>query len=156
MSGITANEDVCRGYVERSIGVVTALVPRIGYDRGVAIAQEALASGRSVCELVREKGWLDDEELERLLAPEAMTDPRRPSDGRRCLSGFLHRGAPSNKPSRSGPQQTEQATRAPAGSTTSTPPRPRRAGAVEGSAAVPVVARRSPLAGAGSDWDKRR
>jgi aspartate ammonia-lyase len=80
VSGITANEDVCRGYVERSIGVVTALVPRIGYDRGVAIAQEALASGRSVCELVREKGWLDDEELERLLAPEAMTDPRRPSE----------------------------------------------------------------------------
>ena len=80
VSGITANEDVCRGYVERSIGVVTALVPRIGYERGVAIAQEALASGRSVFELVREKGWLDDEELERLLAPEAMTDPRRPSE----------------------------------------------------------------------------
>ena len=47
VSGITANEDVCRGYVERSIGVVTALVPRIGYEGGVAIAQEALASGRS-------------------------------------------------------------------------------------------------------------
>ena len=78
--GITANEDVCRGYVERSIGVVTALVPRIGYERGVAIAQEALESGRSVFELVREKGWLDDEERERLLAPEAMTDPRTPSD----------------------------------------------------------------------------
>ncbi|GLP81004.1 hypothetical protein TUM20984_24240 [Mycobacterium antarcticum] len=80
VSGITANEDVCRGYVERSIGVVTALVPRIGYERGVAIAQEALASGRSVFELVREKGWLDDDELARLLAPEAMTDPRTPSD----------------------------------------------------------------------------
>jgi aspartate ammonia-lyase len=80
VSGITANEDVCRGYVERSIGVVTALVPRIGYERGVAIAREALASGRSVCELVRERGWLDDEELAGLLAPEAMTDPRRPSE----------------------------------------------------------------------------
>ncbi len=80
VSGITANEDVCRGYVERSIGVVTALVPTIGYERGVAIAQEALASGRSVFELVREKGWLDDDELARLLAPEAMTDPRRPSE----------------------------------------------------------------------------
>ena len=61
ISGITANEDVCRGYVERSIGVVTALDPMIGYERGVAIAKEALASGRSVYELVREKGWLDDE-----------------------------------------------------------------------------------------------
>ena len=76
ISGITANEDVCRDYVERSIGVVTALVPKLGYERGVAIAQEALESGRSVFELVREKGWLDDAELERLLAPEAMTDPR--------------------------------------------------------------------------------
>ena len=55
-------------------------MPRIGYERGVAIAQEALESGRSVFELVREKGWRDDEELERLLAPEAMTDPRTPSD----------------------------------------------------------------------------
>ena len=80
VSGITANEDVCRGYVERSIGIVTALVPVIGYERGVAIAKEALATGGSVYDLVREKGWLDDEELERLLAPEAMTDPRRPSE----------------------------------------------------------------------------
>jgi hypothetical protein len=31
-------------------------------------------------ELVREKGWVDDDELERLLASEAMTDPRRPSE----------------------------------------------------------------------------
>jgi hypothetical protein len=37
-------------------------------------------SGRSVFELVREKGWLDDDELARLLAPEAMTNPRTPSE----------------------------------------------------------------------------
>jgi aspartate ammonia-lyase len=79
VSGITANEDVCRSYVERSISVVTALLASIGFERGVAIAREALDSGRSVFELVREKGWLDDE-LARLLAPEAMTDPRRPSE----------------------------------------------------------------------------
>jgi aspartate ammonia-lyase len=76
ISGITANEEVCRAYVENSIGVVTALVPKLGYERGVAIAQEALDTGRSVFELVREKGWLDDAELEGLLAPETMTDPR--------------------------------------------------------------------------------
>jgi aspartate ammonia-lyase len=113
---ITANEDVCRGYVERSIGVITALVPRIGYERGVAIAQEALESGRSVCELVREKGWLDDEELERLLAPEAMTDPRRPSEWAVMPVGIppLRRHV-KQAVGRSRPKRIKQATRTAAG-----------------------------------------
>ena len=75
--GITANAEVCRGYVERSIGLVTALSPVIGYERSVAIAHEALETGRGVYELVREKGWLADEQLAELLAPENMTHPRR-------------------------------------------------------------------------------
>jgi predicted ATPase len=45
-------------------------------EETLAIAQEALESGRSVFELVREKQRIDDAELERLLAPETMTDPR--------------------------------------------------------------------------------
>jgi aspartate ammonia-lyase len=74
--GIEADREVCRADVERSIGVVTALVPTLGYERSVAIATEALATGRGVTELVLERGWLDRRELDRLLRPQAMADPR--------------------------------------------------------------------------------
>jgi aspartate ammonia-lyase len=75
--GIEADRAVCRGYVERSIGVVTALNPVLGYERSVAIATEALATGRGVTDLVLERGWLDRARLDELLSPEAMADPRQ-------------------------------------------------------------------------------
>jgi len=74
--GITANRDVCRKYVENSIGLVTALVPVIGYEKSSAIAKEALKTGGSVYNLVLEKGWLTKENLDDMLRPENMTDPR--------------------------------------------------------------------------------
>lgn len=73
---IEANRDVCRGYVENSIGLVTALVPVIGYEPSAAIAKEALKTGGSVYELVLEKGLLTQEQLDEMLKPENMTDPR--------------------------------------------------------------------------------
>lgn len=81
--GITANREHIRGIVERSIGIVTALVPYIGYERASAVAREALDTGRGVYELVLEKGWLSREKLEDILSPEAMTKPRvMPTPGR--------------------------------------------------------------------------
>ncbi|HEV8297144.1 MAG TPA: aspartate ammonia-lyase [Acidimicrobiales bacterium] len=74
--GITANREVTRGYVERSIGLVTALNPIIGYERSVAIAKEALATGASVYDLVLAKGLLGREQLDDILRPENMTHPR--------------------------------------------------------------------------------
>jgi aspartate ammonia-lyase len=70
---ITANDERLRYFVEHSIGVVTALVPAIGYERATQIAKEALDSGRGVYDIVREKGLLTKQELDRLLNPEAMT-----------------------------------------------------------------------------------
>jgi aspartate ammonia-lyase len=75
--GIRANRERCRSYVEQSIGLVTALNPVLGYERSVAIAGEALETGRSVYELVLEKGWLTREALEDLLRPEHMMRPRQ-------------------------------------------------------------------------------
>jgi aspartate ammonia-lyase len=75
--GITANQDVCRLYVERSIGLVTALNPIIGYERSAEIAKEALRTGRSVGELALEKGYLSKESLDELLEPAKMLRPRR-------------------------------------------------------------------------------
>jgi aspartate ammonia-lyase len=76
ISGIEANRDVCRKYVENSIGLVTALVPVIGYESSAAIAKEALKTRGSVYELVLNKGLLSKEQLDDMLRPENMTDPR--------------------------------------------------------------------------------
>ncbi|SDJ53991.1 aspartate ammonia-lyase [Microbulbifer yueqingensis] len=75
IQGITANEEVCRGYLEQSIGLVTALNPYLGYGKTSAIAQKALATGRSVLELVIEENLMSREQLEALLSPEAMLAP---------------------------------------------------------------------------------
>jgi aspartate ammonia-lyase len=76
INGITANRDRCRQMVENSIGLVTALNPYIGYEKSTEIAAEALQSGRSVYEIVLEKGYLSREALDDILSPEKMTRPR--------------------------------------------------------------------------------
>lgn len=70
--GITANADVMHGYVENSIGVVTALNPVIGYAAATEIANAALVSGRSVVELVIERGLLPADRLEQLLQTKSL------------------------------------------------------------------------------------
>ncbi|HEY7088427.1 MAG TPA: aspartate ammonia-lyase [Tepidisphaeraceae bacterium] len=77
ISGIKANEERCKYYVQNSIGLVTALNPVIGYEKSAAIAKEALATGGSVYDLVLQKGWLTKEKLDDLLSPANMTDPRQ-------------------------------------------------------------------------------
>jgi aspartate ammonia-lyase len=75
VNGITANPDRMRHFVEHSIGIVTALVPVIGYEASTEIARDALASGRGVFELVMERGLLTREQLDQALNPETMTSP---------------------------------------------------------------------------------
>jgi len=77
VDGITANEDVCRHHVQTSIGLVTALVPELGYETCSQLARDALESNHGVYELVLEKKLLSKEELDKLLAPENMIRPRR-------------------------------------------------------------------------------
>ena len=77
VDGITANEEDCRRMVERSIGLITALNPVLGYETCTALALEALQTDRGVYELVLEKGLLSKEKLDELLAPENMIGPRR-------------------------------------------------------------------------------
>ncbi|WP_321341204.1 aspartate ammonia-lyase [uncultured Cohaesibacter sp.] len=80
VEGIEANRDVCLGYVQSSIGLVTALVPHIGYEQSAAIAKQALKSNESVYDLVLHKKLLSQEELDEILKPENMTDPRSAGD----------------------------------------------------------------------------
>jgi aspartate ammonia-lyase len=76
IEGITANREHTRRTVENSIGLVTVLNPLLGYERSAEIAKEALQSGRSVVEIVLEKGYLSKEQLEEAFLPENMTRPR--------------------------------------------------------------------------------
>jgi aspartate ammonia-lyase len=76
IDGITPNPDRMRQFVEHSIGIVTALVPVIGYEASTAVAKEALDSGRGVYEIVLERKMLTRDELDRILNPEAMTAPK--------------------------------------------------------------------------------
>ncbi|MBN1211347.1 MAG: aspartate ammonia-lyase [candidate division Zixibacteria bacterium] len=72
IEGITANEEVCRRTVENSIGLVTALVPTLGYEVCTQLAKEALENDRGVYELVLEKNLLSKAELDKLLDPRNM------------------------------------------------------------------------------------
>jgi aspartate ammonia-lyase len=76
IEGITANEAECREMVERSIGLVTALNPALGYEISSKLAKEALATGKKVYDLVLEQNLMSKEELDRILAPENMLQPK--------------------------------------------------------------------------------
>jgi aspartate ammonia-lyase len=72
IQGITANKERCAQHVANSIGIVTALVPYIGYDNASRIAGQALLSGLGVAELVRQEQLLSDDELAAILSPNNM------------------------------------------------------------------------------------
>ena len=76
VNGITANREHLRRGVENSIGIVTALNPYIGYANATEIAQEALVTGQSVYDLVLAKKLLTREQLDQILQPEVLTQPR--------------------------------------------------------------------------------
>lgn len=74
IDGITANREVCKDMVERSVGIITALVPYIGYEEASKIAKEVISSNRRVPEIIAEKGLLDAEILDLILDPKNMTE----------------------------------------------------------------------------------
>ena len=73
--GIAANKARCEELVEWSMAMVTALAPKIGYDRAAEIAKESVRTGKTVRQLCREKKVLPEKELERALDPVSMTEP---------------------------------------------------------------------------------
>jgi aspartate ammonia-lyase len=75
---IEADEERTRELLDRSTAIATALSPYIGYAATADIAKTAVKTGRSIRELVRERGLLSDEKLDRVLSAEAMTLPGVP------------------------------------------------------------------------------
>ena len=76
--GIEANVERCRDLALKSMGLATALNPYIGYVAAAKVAQEALARGVSLRQVVLERGYLSAEQLDAILDPIAMTEPGIP------------------------------------------------------------------------------
>ena len=78
VKGITANKKRCDFYVQATVSLATALNPYIGYAKAAEIAKEAVATGRSIIEIAREKKLLSEKEINEILDPVRMTEPVRP------------------------------------------------------------------------------
>jgi fumarate hydratase class II len=71
-----ANAAACEASVEKSLSMVTSLIPFIGYDASAKLAKEAMKSGKTIRELCMEKQILPAETLKKALDPWSMTEPK--------------------------------------------------------------------------------
>ena len=71
VDGIEADAGRCRGFVEQSLAMATALAPEIGYEKAAELVKQAYAGGRTVREVARETAGIPEERLARLLDPNA-------------------------------------------------------------------------------------
>jgi aspartate ammonia-lyase len=85
--GIEANAEKCRYYAESTIALATALNPKIGYAKAAELVKESVASGVSIVELARKKKVLSDAELDEILDPMKMTEPRAETRARKGKEG---------------------------------------------------------------------
>ena len=69
------NKEQCQHWVDHSVGIVTALLPHIGYENSAMLAKEAYNSGRPIREVILEKGLLTEEHLNEIMSPMSMTTP---------------------------------------------------------------------------------
>ncbi|MHC2994598.1 MAG: aspartate ammonia-lyase [Candidatus Atribacteria bacterium] len=74
IKGITANEERCKEFVEKSIGIVTALIPHIGYEKACLVAKEALKKDKAVQEVVLAHKFIEEGKLNKILNPYEMTE----------------------------------------------------------------------------------
>ena len=73
VDGIVADEERCRRYAESSPSIGTALNPYLGYEKAAEVVKESTLTGRSIRELILERGLMTDEELDRALDVAALT-----------------------------------------------------------------------------------
>jgi aspartate ammonia-lyase len=80
---LKADVERCRELLDRSTAVATALSPYIGYAATADIAKESVRTGRPVADIVRDRQLLPEEQLRRILSPEAMTAPGVPGEDKK-------------------------------------------------------------------------
>ena len=69
------NKEQCQEWLDKSVGVVTAMLPHIGYENSAMIAKEAYNTGKPVRQVILEKGLISKEKMEKILSPKEMTTP---------------------------------------------------------------------------------
>jgi aspartate ammonia-lyase len=77
VKGIEADEEMCRYWLERSVGLATVLNTHIGYDAAAKVAQRAVRERKSLPDVAAEEGILSPAQMEDLFDPRAMTEPSR-------------------------------------------------------------------------------
>jgi len=75
VAGITASEERCRSYLDQSVGLATVLAPSIGYAAAAEVAKESAKSGKSIRQVILERGILSEQALDEVLAPYPLTTP---------------------------------------------------------------------------------
>jgi aspartate ammonia-lyase len=80
IKGITANGKRCGFYAQSTVSLATALNPYIGYAKAAEIAKESVATGKTIIEIARSKGYLSEKQVKEILDPARMTEPQRPLD----------------------------------------------------------------------------
>ena len=78
--GITVNEKHCRDQVEKSVGIVTALCPFIGYKKASEVAKEALKTGLSIRQILLKRNWLTKEKIDDILDLRKLAEGNVPSN----------------------------------------------------------------------------
>ncbi len=73
VAGLMADADRCRRYAESSPALATVLVPHIGYEQAAAVVRQALAEGRTLREVVLDRGLMAESDIDRVLDVDAMT-----------------------------------------------------------------------------------
>ncbi|TVO38226.1 aspartate ammonia-lyase [Vibrio algivorus] len=76
VDGITVNKEVCEAYVFNSIGIVTYLNPYIGHHQGDIVGKICAETGKSVREIVLDRGLLTEEQLDEIFSPENLMHPQ--------------------------------------------------------------------------------
>ena len=73
--GLEPNVEQCQKWLDKSVGIVTALLPHIGYEKSAELAREAYTTGKPIREIILDRGILSKEKLEHILSPRQMTHP---------------------------------------------------------------------------------
>ena len=73
--GLEPNREQCQEWLDKSVGVVTAMLPHIGYENSAMIAKEAYNTGKPVRQVILEKGLISEEKMNKILSPKQMTTP---------------------------------------------------------------------------------
>jgi aspartate ammonia-lyase len=125
--GIRADAERARELLDRSTALATALSPFIGYAATADIAKASVRSGRTIRDLVRERGLLPDDALDAILSAEAMTSPGVPGQNQGHTNGV---STSDNRARRGGTDGIRH--RRPAAAATRKAVPARRAGAARG------------------------